>query len=134
MDKFKPGDKVRRKFGDAIDVVVSVPGVKEYDLKGFVYAEEGFVLKNFGWEFQKDWELRSGPKQGKSKTAKFVLAYRGGCCEDTTEEFETINEIKKRIKVLHDDGEIETDSILTVYEIKKKLPVTLEDKVVIKGI
>ena len=82
----------------------------------------------------KDLELikkgRGLPK--KEVAPKFLLKY--DLDEDPIEEFATMLEVKKRIKELvKDESSLKRDSIV-VYAIKSKTKVTLEDKVVIKGI
>ena len=60
LGKFKPGDKVmciEGSYKRNIDVVKSVPGMKEYNSRGFHCADEGFCLKKAGWDYQKNWEI-----------------------------------------------------------------------------
>lgn len=55
---FKKGDRVREKSNKAKkDVVLEVPGMKEYDSKPFVLAERGMVLEHAGWDYWDRWEL-----------------------------------------------------------------------------
>ena len=56
---YKIGDKIRNKITGEIDVVESIPGMKEYDEKGFMAAEKGFMTKKGLWARQddEDWEL-----------------------------------------------------------------------------
>lgn len=54
--KFKVGDKVRDSIG-RIDTVKLIPGMYEYDMRDYVKSDQGFVLENQDWDFQKDWEL-----------------------------------------------------------------------------
>jgi len=62
---------------------------------------------------------------------KFLLVY---CLEeDPVEEFQTIAEVKARIKVLWKNPNLVKDSI-KVYEIKKMFPVKIENLIRISGI
>lgn len=59
--KFKKGDTIRHKNSGELGVVISVPGMKEYDEQGYSSASEGFHIRRDGmgswWERQKHWEL-----------------------------------------------------------------------------
>ena len=48
--KFKVGDKVL--FYDIEETIASLPGMKEYDIKGFSDAEEGCLLESGHWAYQ----------------------------------------------------------------------------------
>ena len=53
---FKPGDRVKNASGIR-DVVKLVPGMEEYDIMRYGYAERGMVLKKHDWVFQERWKL-----------------------------------------------------------------------------
>ena len=52
---FKAGDIVINKGTAEIDVVESVPGMAAYDAMDFSSADEGFLLQNNSWDFQRYW-------------------------------------------------------------------------------
>lgn len=54
--KYKVGDKVRRKSDGAVDIIKLLPGMPEYDSRGYLDALSGFVLYKEGWEAQEYWE------------------------------------------------------------------------------
>jgi hypothetical protein len=72
MNKFKVGDRVRRKVGwGKTDMVESVPGDREYDRHNFIDALDGFLLEGSRWEYQRDWELDNRvTEEEKSLTTK----------------------------------------------------------------
>jgi hypothetical protein len=77
--RFKKEDMVQRKSDGITDIVVSVPGMPEYDKMRFISASEGFCLKKNGWEYQKDWLLvsishPSVPKYTKIDPSRFYCA------------------------------------------------------------
>lgn len=69
--------------------------------------------------------------QTKTSKVKFLLQYE--LDEDPVEEFETIAQVKKRIKELAKRDDLKRWSIV-VYEIKKVMPIELIDSVKIKGL
>lgn len=129
--KFKVGNKVTRRTGSGtnmrfyegdIGILVAING--EYgDVKlsdGYVSA--GHSLKNL--------ELIKKGKTKKEVPPKFLLQYE--IHGDPFEEFQTIAEIKKRIKELVPKG----GHKFVVWEIKKKIVLDVQkvESVSIKGI
>lgn len=87
-----------------------------------------------GWwqvKFNEIIKLAGSDKPAKVLPPKFLLQYE--LDEDPVEEFQTITEVKKRLQELSKYKTLKRDRIF-VYEIKKKVKVELEDKVVIKGL
>lgn len=70
--KYKKGDIVISKKTGEEDMVVSVPGMKEYDSKSFVSADKGFLLLDNDWELQENWVLKT------NKTMDEKTAYKEG--------------------------------------------------------
>lgn len=76
---FLPDDVVILKGTKVKDVVVSVPGMADYDEAEYSDAKQGFKLKETGWDYFDQWELapekpvvKAVPKKkvAKKKTAK----------------------------------------------------------------
>src|SRR5438105_3452357 len=58
--RLKVGDRVRKKGSNVIDVVESLPGMREYDQYAFDCANLGMILRDNEWDYQADWQLVSG--------------------------------------------------------------------------
>lgn len=131
MANFKKGDKVKgNNIGcdcDGHDYLIIT------DVRKGIYHYDGYKNnKIFAscYECFKDSDLVLFKKGKKSIDAKFLLQYE--IEEDPFEEFQTIIDIKKRIKELVKDG---AHSFI-VWEIKKKIVLDVEtvESVIIKGI
>ena len=79
--------------------------------------------------FGEKFELVSSAKKSKPRKINFILQYV--LREDPIEEFETLPEVRKRIKELLENKDLQRDS-LVVYEIKAKRSVTIKNQVIIK--
>lgn len=55
--RYQAGDKVRSKEGRSDQTVLLVPGMPEYDKRGYVDPEQGMVVTTYGWVHQQFWEL-----------------------------------------------------------------------------
>lgn len=90
---FHAGQKVRHVRIGELDEVVSVPGMPEYDDVGYFDADQGMVLKENDWCYQKYWEPAVGyaathesvvtdaftklePKKGKLMASLYALTAR----------------------------------------------------------
>ena len=78
---------------------------------------------------EQDFELLKGGKKIKLKKVNFILQYE--LDEDPIEEFETLVQVRKRIKELLEDETLKRDS-LKVYEIKSVKEVKLSTQIIIK--
>ena len=129
---FKVGDRVRSKTSGDETVVELIPGMSEYDKRNFLKAEKGFVTKEGYWDFWDSYELVTG-KRGRPRTkpapVNFLLKY--DLDKDPIEEYETMEQVKDRIKVLSERSDLKRDSIV-VYEIKRKKMVSIETKIKFK--
>lgn len=73
---FKVGDIVKHKKTGRIDEVESVPGMIDYDSRGFGKAEEGFLLKSGNWSFQDEWEKSDLDYNPKDEVVKEDVAFK----------------------------------------------------------
>lgn len=53
---FHPGDLVVHKRRGTVDKIKSLPGMEEYDTRGFTRADEGMILEGDPWAYQKNWQ------------------------------------------------------------------------------
>jgi len=81
--KFKKGDIVQHKQTKEIDTILSVPGMSEYDKRGYSKASEGMSLENEGWNFQHNWKL---VKNKNFKKGDILCLVKGGKENDMTAE------------------------------------------------
>jgi hypothetical protein len=127
MNQFKAGDKIRREIDGAEDVVVSVPGMSDYDRHDFAGAEEGFLTKSHSWEFQEDWQLiESGDVAKENNTTKrFILRYMMD--EDPFEFFPDEKSMIARVKELITYSTVKQDSYKW-YEIARQGTVELQPR------
>lgn len=119
--KFKVGDKVKNKKTGAIDFVKSAPGMKIYDMKGFLDSDKGFLLKGYGWGYQKSWKLVGRGRNEKVLPIKYVVFYEEND-GDPMKTFSTNKELKGWLSEAKDDEDIDFSSI-RVFEVKKELKV-----------
>jgi hypothetical protein len=128
--KFKVGDVVRRIGVNKTDRVTGLPGMREYDNKGFLDASKGMQLENDIWSYQEYWELVSrGSKV--FNAPKFILQYE--LDSDPFELFVTEKELRSRIAELAARSDLKRESI-KVYDIKRVRSVKLGVKISFKGV
>ena len=99
-----------------------------HDLGGIISSTRG------GWEYAEEMQLlkkSNTTKEAETLTTKFLLKY--DLDEDPIEEFTTLVEVKKRIKEIAKKDDLKRESIV-VYEIKRKMKVTLQTKTVVVGL
>lgn len=130
MTKFKVGDRVKincancggcdsSEHGEVGKIIKLNPNEEDHDFSN-VKLENGNV-KPYK---ESDLELIEGVR--KSFKVNFLLKY--DLDKDPIEEFETLVEVKKRIKELTKNDNLKRDSII-LYEIKSRKEVTLETSV-----
>ncbi len=126
--KFKVGDSLKQALagnsphtiGEVI--VISKVSGKDYDTNRGYFSED-YLVKNY-----------TLVKSQKDMKVNFLLRY--DLKADPIEEFETMKEVKARIRELVKDKDrngLKLDSI-RVYEVKSATKVVVETSVVIKGI
>lgn len=131
---FKVGDRARIKnwqntlHGFEVGDTVKITGLLGGDRPLVVENDRG----NRGYASEADLEIING-KRGRPRTkpapVNFLLKY--DLDEDPVEEFETMAQVKDRIKQLSERSDLKRDSIV-IYEVKKKRTVTIETKINIK--
>lgn len=143
--KFKVGDRVRfigeclysfggnfagyAKKGD--EFIISSVGINGLD-GSIMYSVQGsYCEKDPNWlNMEKNFELVKKGKSKKILPPKFLLQYE--IDGDPIEEFQTLNEVKKRVKELHE----KRGHSFVVYEVKNKIVLDVKEvkTLKIKGI
>ena len=143
MNKFKVGDRVKiveesiggsatRKYNvGKIGSIVEVDNNDHYKVDGDFIDSSGREHSKGRLFLLRELELVKESKTPKPIKVNFLLKYE--LDEDPIEEFETRTAVMKRIRELTKDTSLKRDSIV-VYEVKKKVNITLEDSVKIKGL
>ena len=131
---FKIGDEARIKtwqdtlHGFEVGDVVKITGIAEGRRNLVVETNRG----NRGYANESDLEIinsKRGRPRIKPAPVNFLLKY--DLDEDPIEEFETLAQVKERIKELSTRSDLKRDSIV-IYHIKKKQLATIKTKVTIK--
>jgi hypothetical protein len=94
-----------------------------------VLLDSGLAHDFFLRELQPASQGKRGRPRVKPAPVNFLLKY--DLDEDPIEEFETMEQVKERIKELAKRSDLKRDSIV-IYEVKKKRTVTIETKINIK--
>ena len=118
--RFKVGDEIERIKEEYMGMSVG-----DKSIVTGVCPDGGVSLKGYDGFHDNDYLKLVG----KSKPAKFLLQYERD--EDPIEEFQTLEEARKRIKELTKDSEVTQDSFV-IYEIKKVYNVEITKQVNLK--
>lgn len=134
---FKVGDRVKLKQNFDTDWIREsgikqgqIYTVKEIDYDGTLRFIEQTTTK---WQGPEHYELVKGkrgrPAKAKDPIVKFLLKY--DLDEDPIEEFESMQQVNKRIKELLQRSDLKRDSMV-IYSVKSKKKVAIEPRIVIK--
>lgn len=126
--KFKVGDKILGIGGDIVGCEAIITKVENgnYVLK---------LTKIGNREWQKDWKVGRIEDRGTNwggciilvgdiKPIKFILKICGDTSEPTAETFETLIDVKDRLKEMKDEE-------VQLFEIKKELSVNVTERIVV---